>query len=104
MIRRLTILLLIVGCAPKTTATFYIGMTEEEFMTKNPHCKKTDKKIDGLIVYNEDVGLIPTGHLTSNKYIFTFKDDTLNTVLFHGLLHLSFSKAIDYEKYSTPPK
>ena len=38
MIRRLTksliILLLIVGCAP-TTATFYIGMTEEEFTDKN---------------------------------------------------------------------
>ena len=30
MIRRLIILLLIVGCAP-TTATFYIGMTEKEF-------------------------------------------------------------------------
>ena len=25
-------ILLIVGCAPKTTTTFYIGMTEEEFM------------------------------------------------------------------------
>ena len=30
MIRRLIILLLIVGCAP-TTANFYIGMTIEEF-------------------------------------------------------------------------
>ena len=35
MIRRLIILLLIVGCAP-TTATFYIGMPIEEFVGNNP--------------------------------------------------------------------
>ena len=37
MIRRLIILLLIVGCAPTKppTATFYIGMTEEEFIQGN---------------------------------------------------------------------
>ena len=36
MIRRLIILLLIVGCAPKS----YIGMTEEEFINKKPELKK----------------------------------------------------------------
>ena len=37
MIRRLIILLLIVGCAPTkpTTANFYLGMNKEEFDIKN---------------------------------------------------------------------
>ena len=37
MIRRLIILLLIVGCAPTKppTATFYVGMSEEEFVEVN---------------------------------------------------------------------
>ena len=35
MKKLLLIAVLIVGCAPKTTATFYIGMTEEEFKDKN---------------------------------------------------------------------
>jgi len=37
MIRRLIILLLIVGCAPTkpTTANFYLGMTEDEFLKQN---------------------------------------------------------------------
>ena len=39
MIRRLIILLLIVGCAP-TTATFYIGMTEKEFNKEKPDLDK----------------------------------------------------------------
>ena len=44
MIRRLIILLLIVGCVPtKPTAQFYIGMTEEEFVNTN------DLNTDGVI-------------------------------------------------------
>ena len=37
MIRRLIILLLIVGCAPTKPpqATFYLGMTEKEFIELN---------------------------------------------------------------------
>ena len=104
MIRRLIILLLIVGCAPTTKSEFYIGMPQAEFINQNPHCNKIDNKINGLIVYNEDVGIIPPGHYTSNKYIFTFKDDTLDAVFFRGLLHLSFNKEIDYDKYATSPE
>ena len=36
MIRRLIILLLIVGCAPKS----YIGMTEKDFLEKKPNLDK----------------------------------------------------------------
>ena len=41
MIRRLTILLLIVGCAPTKppAAQFYIGMTEKEYKKINPNFK-----------------------------------------------------------------
>ena len=52
MIRRLTILLLIVGCAHKPpTASFYIGMTEEEFVDNNPHLmgKSSYIKIEGVM-------------------------------------------------------
>ena len=40
MIRRLTILLLIIGCAPKTTTKYYIGMTEQEFTNNNQYLEK----------------------------------------------------------------
>ena len=43
MIRRLIILLLIVGCAP-TTSNFYIGMTEEEFVDKNSNNSSIQKE------------------------------------------------------------
>ena len=43
MIRRLIILLLIVGCAHKPpSAQFYIGMTEEEFLIDNDISLNTD--------------------------------------------------------------
>ena len=42
MKKLLLIVLLIVGCAHKPpTATFYIGMTEEEFIVKNPNATTT---------------------------------------------------------------
>ena len=53
MIRRLIILLLIVGCAPKS----YIGMTEEEFINKKPELKKyavKDSYLSGAIMNIED--------------------------------------------------
>ncbi|SVD82047.1 uncharacterized protein METZ01_LOCUS434901, partial [marine metagenome] len=45
MIRRLIILLLIVGCAP-TTTTFYIGMPVEEFKSNNSKLNLDDNFID----------------------------------------------------------
>ena len=38
----LLIILLIVGCAPKTTTNYYIGMTEQEFIAKNPNLNKSE--------------------------------------------------------------
>ena len=46
MKKLLIILLLIVGCAPQTTTTFYIGMTEDEFQMKNPNIERLDFTYD----------------------------------------------------------
>ena len=46
MIRRLIILLLIVGCAPKTTTKYYIGMTEQEFTNNNQYLEKWEITTD----------------------------------------------------------
>ena len=46
MIRRLIILLLIVGCAPTTTPNYYIGISEKEFIINNPNLSKYEITID----------------------------------------------------------
>ena len=106
MIRRLIILLLIVGCAP-TTATFYIGMNEDEFKNKNPHIKKhTIQDYNNSNVYIENTGIIPAGHVTSQRYIFLFNNDTLSGV-YRGILNtiqnnsekVAIKIEIDYSKY-----
>ena len=53
MIRRLTILLLIVGCAPTkpTTANFYIGMTEKEFINNNPKLLENNRQYKNREIY-----------------------------------------------------
>ena len=111
MIRRLIILLLIVGCAPTKPpiATFYIGMTEKEFNEQNKD-KITNllERKDGLITKN--IGFLNTqGYLdgydpwSRNAYNYTFFNDTLVTVT-RGMLNLYLRKDIDYDKYATPPK
>ena len=107
MILRLTILLLIVGCAP-TTATFYIGMTEEEFKQKNSNIpltemyKNVDYNKDGdMNIYVENVG--SKQRTLIDEYIFGFVNDTLVAV-YRGFWNASKGKEIDYDKYATPPK
>ena len=128
MTRRLIILLLIVGCAHKPpSATFYIGMTEEEFIIDN----KITLNVDGLYSYEGKKGIIyqrlNSEHLSSiapklypkdqpyimyaeikprNKlspYYFMFENDSLMDV-YRGVFNLGSDKPIDYDKYATPPK
>ena len=128
LIRRLIILLLIVGCAAikkrttfTTAAIFYIGMTEEEFIIKNPSItKKNDwqrweKVINSPVLttyieyetkttfivhkVNEDGNTygaaIPN---PKQEYIFAFKNDTLFAV-YHGELNDDLKREIDYSNY-----
>ena len=100
MIRRLIILLLIVGCAP-TTATFYIGMPKEEFKNNNPKLTLDGNSIDG-----DDSDPVYVDKMEDNfgykffkAYAFEFENDTLIAV-YHGLLNVLFiEKEIDYSKY-----
>ena len=102
MKKLLLIALLIVGCAP-TTATFYIGMSIEEFAVKNPHiCNNIDKYDTGFdndaFVIEKDVGI-----KYFSDYFFKFNDDTLQFV-YRGILNSTLKKEIDYDTYATPPK
>ena len=96
MIRRLIILLLIVGCAP-TTANFYIGMTLEEFTDKNsdnpsiqeeyyigaPPEPDFDKRITVYYEYEKSIGAwFDIFGLFTNYSLFFF-DDSLYVVK-HG--------------------
>ena len=96
MIRRLIILLLIVGCAP-TTSTFYIGMTEKEFTDKNsnnpsiqeeyyigaPPEPDFDKRITVYYEYEKSIGAwFDIFGLFTNYSLFFF-DDSLYVVK-HG--------------------
>ena len=115
MIRRLIILLLIVGCAPTKQpikppiATFYIGMTEEEFNEQNKDkiSNVFDPKGDFItknIGTSNSQGYIDGDDPWSrNAYIYGFKSDTLVMVC-RGMLNAFLKKEIDYDKYATPPE
>ena len=107
----LIIALLIVGCAPTKPplATFYIGMTEEEFNEQNKDkiSNLLDAK-DGFITKN--IGVANTQSYfdgddpwSRNAYMYGFKKDTLRNV-HRGMLNLYLGREIDYDKYSTPPE
>ena len=99
MIRRLIILLLIVGCAP-TSTTFYIGMPVEEFKNNNPELNLDDNFIDGgdsdpvYVDKMED----NFGYKFFKVYAFEFENDTLIAV-YRGLWNIFIDKEIDYSKY-----
>ena len=129
MIRRLIILLLIVGCAPTKppTANFYIGMTEEEFLNTNNLNLNSDgffsqKKNNNMYYqrmndkylspfapkpYPEDEVIIvyteSERQVTLSPYYFIFENDSLVRVS-KGILNFATEKEIDYEKYATPPE
>ena len=100
-------ILLIVGCAPTKPplATFYIGMTEEEFNEQNKDKIANDK--DGFITKNISINKNTQTYYdgddpwSRNAYMYGFKNDTLLKV-FRGMFNLYLKKEIDYEKYATP--
>ena len=113
LIKSLFILLLIVGCAPKTInpplATFYIGMTEKEFdeQNKDKFSNVLEGK-DGFITKN--IRVLKTQDYfegdnpwSMNAHHYTFINDTLLYVS-RGVLNHLLEKGIDYDKYATPPK
>ena len=107
MIRRLIILLLIVGCAHKPPlATFYVGMTEEEFIIDNEITLNTD----GLYSYESKNGIIY--QRLNDKYseqhglgvcYYIFENDSLIRVS-KGIFNMAKGKHVDYDKHATPPK
>ena len=123
MIRRLIILLLIAGCAHKPPqATFYLGMTEEEFIIDNEITLNTDgfysktERNNGILYQRWDEKylspIVEMGEVEFNimyseakryslsPYYFIFENDSLIKVS-KGIFN---EKHIDYEKYATPPE
>ena len=113
MIRRLIILLLIVvGCAPTKPpqATFYLGMTEEDFNENNPDIKPMHEDINssskiGRILFNEvyyhekeDKTISKLFVGAFSDYYFYFKNDSLLAV-YYGGINIDINKEIDYSKY-----
>ena len=101
MIRRLIILLLIVGCAPTkpTTANFYLGMNKEEFDIKNSNI--IPDQFPHKLAHTQTV---VDKTIPDNTYIFYFENDTLIQVFRGGWLYPFWFKEIDYYNYATPPK
>ena len=110
--------ILIVGCAPTKPpmATFYIGMSEEEFIKKNNidiaatiMGKETNKSVDYVKV---NANIFPQDSISAvysefhnrfSPYYFEFRNDTLAQVS-DGFFNYINYKHIDYDKYATPPK
>ena len=84
--------ILIVGCAPTkpSTASFLIGMTNEEFKEKNPRIKHMPFSMGNQRVAIENEG-------SFNEYIFAFDNDTLSAV-YHNVWNMNREKEIDYSK------
>ena len=102
-------ILLIIGCVTKTiepTATFCIGMTEDEFIRKNLDIEKTNYigKTDELGGYStyignsgkyKYIGKIKIPH-RFQEFTFAFTNDTLEAV-YRG--RNNFNREIDYSMY-----
>ena len=113
MIRRLIILLLIVGCAP-TSTTFYIGVSESEFISKNkriPSKKSsyskdnTESALDAVNCIVCNTKYLYTTNLNQGfmRYYYWFENDILISV-HKGVINYLLQKEIDYDKYPTPPE
>ena len=119
----------IVGCAHKPpSATFYVGMTEKEFIQQNnlilneENIVKADKITGDFVkVYDQfqriDYRQMPLSSKLpekdknrvlyeifekSSSYYFSFCNDTL-TAVYRGRWNSVWEKEIDYDKYATPP-
>ena len=117
MKKLLFIALLIVGCSTnmyrknfkldKSRAYFKIGMTEEEFIRKNPSITEKLNETDEFTTYIESEQpykyiLIIKIPLAFEEYMFEFKNDTLIAV-YRG--RNNYNREIDYSKYpNSKPK
>ena len=121
-------IIFVIGCAHKPPeATFYIGMTEKEFLIDNEITFNADgfynyesknriiyqrgnseylhsiapklyPKDQPYIMYSE------TKHQNKlSPYYFIFENDSLIRV-YKGVFNLASEKEIDYDKYATPPE
>ena len=103
-------ILFIVGCATRTlepTATFCIGMTEDEFIRKNLDIEKTNYvgNTDELGEYSTYIG--NSGHtfilgkeirLRYQEFTFAFNNDTLEAV-FRGRNNFNPNRKISNNEY-----
>ena len=105
MIRRLIILLLIVGCAPTKppTASFYIGMTKEEFLIKNPHFLDKDNNFYNPLVNGYTYFEGDNKDLSPSEYLYAFTNGDSLYAVWYGM-QFYINKEIDYDKYATPPE
>ena len=95
--------LLIVGCTHNPpTATFYIGMTTEEFEKMNitetswgPGDAPITKAPHGV---NNTQSYYEGAAMGFTSYIYAFHNDTLVGV-FRGIKNVMLKKPIDYSKY-----
>ena len=126
MKKLLILALFILGCAHKPTAQFYIGMTEDEFLTANKIGSIADggfrqTKINDNNISYQRVAL--NSHLPKmfsenevsyiendykylrwmSPYYFIFLKDSLIRVS-KGIINNASDKHIDYDKYATPPE
>ena len=97
--------LLIVGCAHKPPqATFYLGMTEEEFIELNQNKPIMESPVTEKYSYNNIKQYIDGNSPNSmNTYWYSFHNDTLRQVN-KGIHNLMLNRDIDYDKYATPPE
>ena len=109
----LIIALLVFGCstmrniyqkefvAEKSTAFFQIGMTEKEFIRKNPDITEKLNESDEFTTYinseqpYKNIWIIKIP-LRFEKYMYEFKNDTLIAV-YRG--RNNYNREIDYSKY-----
>ena len=99
-------ILLIVGCAHKPTAQFYIGMTGKEFIKTND----LELSVDGFYSFKSKNGIIY--QRLNDRYseqhglgvcYYIFEHDSLIRVS-KGIFNNANEKHVDYDKYATPPE
>ena len=102
--KKLLIILLFVGCAHKPPeATFYIGMTKEEFLIKNSHFLDKDNNIYNPLLVGHTYFEGDNTKLNPFEYLYAFANGDSLYAVYYGM-QFWINKEIDYDKYATPPE
>ena len=98
-------ILFIVGCAPTKPpeATFYIGMTKEEFLIKNSHFLDKDNNIYNPLLVGHTYFEGDNTKLNPFEYLYAFTNGDSLYAVYYGM-QFWINKEIDYDKYATPPE